>query len=469
MQIVNNYRFVIGGLHNRKKVLDDEEYIKIAYKTHEYLETLKIEDQDGIYWANPGKENGDGAIYTGSSGVVYFYIELYKLTKDEKYLEIIHKAADYIGKNWRKAGEAGIAMLLEYGITEDLGTVYNYYSGAASTGEGLIAVYQLTNRQQDKDAVREMTNFIVENAKEDENGLYWGIDCTMFHNAGTMIFLYHAAEVFRDEHLKEIANKAADRIVANAIEDPRGGYAWTSTLHAGVDRVPNFEGGTAGTGYALTVAYKYTHNEIYKHAAEEAAKHLLAISVKQGKGFLIPWHDSPDEEPIFYLANCHGPAGTSKLFYGLYQITGDEKYLDYIKALYYGMRHLGAPERMSVGYWNNVCVCCGTAGILQFLINCGIVFHGTPFGERIDKIAEIASEIIVGEQESKIGGRNGVWPIAYERVKPEKIAPDFGYSIGAAGIAATLIQYYQYKKKDIVFGRYIDDPYPTNIKLSDYK
>lgn len=465
MNTENKYKYILGGLHSRAKVTKDEEYIEIALKTHEYLQSLRIDDKDGIYWANPGKENGDGAIYTGSAGVLYFYIELYKLTKDEKYLEIINKAADYIDINWKKAGEAGVAMLLEYGITEDLGTVYNYYSGAASTGEGLISVYQLTKRQKDKDAVREMTDFILDNAKKDENGLYWGIDCTMFHNAGTMIFLYHAAEFLQDEHIKEVASKAADRIVANAIKDPRGGYAWTSTLHAGVDRVPNFEGGTAGTGYALTVAYRYTRNEAYKNAAKEAAKHLRAIAVKQGEGYLIPWHDTKDEEPIFYLANCHGPAGTSKLFYGLYQITRDEEYLDDIKNLYYGMRHLGAPEKMSVGYWNTVCVCCGTAGILQFLINCGIVFNNTAFADEINTVAKLTSEIIVGEQETKIGGRLGVWPIAYERVKPQNISPDFGYSIGASGIAATLLQYYQYKKKDINFGRYIDDPYPTNVKL----
>ena len=80
-------------------------------------------------------------------------------------------------------------------------------------------------------------------------------------------------------------------------------------------------------------------------------------------------------------------------------------------------------------------------------------------------MAEIATEILVGEQESKIGGRIGVWPIAYERVKPENVASDFGYACGSAGIAATLLQMYQFKKKEIHFIRYIDDPYPTNVTL----
>lgn len=465
MKIDQEYPFSIGGLHNREKPENIEEYIEIAKKAHDYLQSLRVEEKDGIYWAHPGKEDGNGAIYTGSAGVIYFYIELYNITKDKKYLEIINKAADYIDVNWRKAGEAGIEMLRENGIFEDLGTIYNYYTGAASVGEGLITVYGLTKMQKDKDAVREITDFILANAKEDNDGLYWGVDCTMFHNAGTMIYLYHAVEFLQDNKVKEAVERAADRIVANAIADPRGGYAWHSTLHGDVDRVPNFEGGTAGTGYALTVAYRYSKKEAYKQAAAEAAKHLKAIAVKQGEGFLIPWHDVPGEEPIFYLANCHGPAGTSKLFYGLYLITKEEQYLDDIKGLFYGMRHLGAPEKMSAGYWNSVCVCCGTAGILQFLLNCGIIFDGTDFGREASRVAEIAAEVLVGEQEKKIGGRQGVWPIAYERVKPENVAPDFGYATGSAGIAAALLQLYQFKKKEIRFIRYIDDPYPTNIIL----
>ena len=186
------FLFSPGKLFDRKKTENIEEFMNIALKAHEYLETLKIEDKDGIYWAYPGRENGDGSIYTGSAGVLCLYLELYRLTGEKKYRDIIDKAADYIDVNWRKSGEAGIQMLHDYGIYEDLGTIYNYYSGAASCGEGLIAVYSVTGREKDKEAVRVMTDFIADNAKEDEDGPYWGVDCSMFHNAGTMIFLFHA-------------------------------------------------------------------------------------------------------------------------------------------------------------------------------------------------------------------------------------------------------------------------------------
>lgn len=459
------YPFSIGLLHARKNVEKNEEYVEIAEGVHKYLESVRVDDKDGIYWTVSGDTDGNVTIYTGSAGVTYFYAELYKLTGNKEYLEIINKASDYVDSNWEKCKKAAVDMMLSYGIIDDTGIEYSYYTGAAGVGEGLIAIYKLTGRQKELYAIREITDDIIDHAKQDSDGPYWGQDCSMLHNAGTMLYLYHAAECLGDEKIKRIADKAADRIVAKAERDIRGGYAWESTIHQGVNRVPNFEGGTAGTGYALATAYKYTPKKEYLNAAIEAAKHLKAIAVKKGDGFLIPWHDNPDEKPIFYLANCHGPAGTSKLFYSLYEITHEEKYLDDIKGLYYGMRYLGAPEKMSAGYWNTVCVCCGTAGILQFLINCSIIFKGTDFADEADKMAEIAAEILVGEQEKKLGGRTGVWPIAYERIKPENIAPDFGYGTGSSGIGVTLLQMYQFKNKEINWFRFIDDPYPTGISL----
>jgi len=461
MASYGDYPFIVGHLHDRKKIRDNEEYLEIAKKVHEYLESIRVNDPDGIYWAVPGNDIGNGTVYTGSAGVAYFYIELYRLTKDPIYHDIIEKAADYLDRNWKHSAQYAVELMHSYDIWEDTGIQYSYYTGIAGAGEGLIAIYQYTGRQKEKNAIRDIASEIIKNAKQDADGLYWGSDCSMLFDAGTMLFLYHASECLGDEQIKTIANRAADRILAKAEKDPRGGLAWESTAHVGTHRIPNFECGTAGIGYALTIAYKYTPNPEYLQAAIEAAKHLKAIAVPQGKGFLIPWHDTPGEEPIFYLANCHGPAGTSKLFYRLYQLTDKQSYLEDIKGLYFGMRHLGAPEKISKGCWNTVCVCCGTAGILQFLINISIVFANSEFAEETARTAMTAAEILVGEQESKIGGRMGVWPVAYERVKPENVVPDFGYGTGSAGIGVTLLQMYEFTTHGKGWYRFIDDPFPT--------
>lgn len=455
------FDFAIGRAFNQKAPESVEEYLETAIKSHDYLESLKIEDSDGVHWAIAGNDNGNGSLYSGTCGVLFFYLELYKVTGDQKYLEIINSGADYLNKNWKKTIDSAIGNMLAYNITIDTGIEYSYYLGISSVGEGLIAVYNTTKREKDLETIKAITEYILNGLKNDEKGVHWGMDRSMLYDSGTMIFLYHASDLIKDERIITTANLIADATVSEAIKDERGGFAWISTAHEGVDRVPNFEIGTAGVGYALTIAYKYTKKESYLNAAVEAAKHLKAIAVKQGDGFLIPWHDEPGKEPIFYVSTCHGPTGTSKLFYRLFEETGDKQYLNDIKGLYKGLRHLGVPEKMSAGYWNSVCVCCGTAGVLHFLINCCIIFEGEEIAKDAEKAVKIAANVLLGEQEKKIGGRYGVWPIAYDRVLPEKVAPAYGYSDGAAGIAATLLQMYLFSKNEFEWIRFIDDPYPS--------
>lgn len=464
MNKYKDYGFRIGRAFNQKVPRSVDEYLETALKTHDYLESIKVQHESGVYWAIPGNDAGNSTLFGGSGGVLFFYLELYKVTGDQKYLEIVHSGTDFIDKNWKKTINEAKAVMLANGITADTGVEYNYYMGVAGVGEGLITIYNALKREQELDTIREITEYILDGVKNDADGIHWGTDCSMFYDSGIMLYLYHASELIKDERILTTANKIADTIVSKAIKDERGGFAWTSTLHAGVDRVPNFEGGTAGVGYALAAAYKYNQKESCLNAAIESAKHIKAIAVKQGEGFLIPWHDEPGKEPIFYVSNCHGPAGTSKLFYKLYELTKNNQYLEDIKGLYRGLRFLGVPEKMSAGYWNSVCVCCGTAGVLQFLINCGIIFEREEIAEDIIKTAKLAANILLGEQEKKIGGRYGVWPIAYERIKPENIAPEYSYLTGAVGIAAALLQTYLFLKNDFEWIRFIDDPYPATFK-----
>ncbi|MBQ3665195.1 MAG: hypothetical protein II919_03725 [Lachnospiraceae bacterium] len=65
---------------------------------------------------------------------------------------------------------------------------------------------------------------------------------------------------------------------------------------------------------------------------------------------------------LFYLGNCHGPVGTTKLFYELYKATNEEQYLQEVFALIEGARALGAPFVQSAGFWNTIGLCCGPAG-----------------------------------------------------------------------------------------------------------
>lgn len=454
-----SYHFEIGKTFRQKQPSDIEEYLNTAKAAHGFFEQCKAATADGIYWkdqinvVNPDAKQTDLSNYAGSSGILYYYLELYRITGDETYKELVLKAADYLDAHWQDQIIASKESFDIEGVSDSI------YIGIASLGMILSVVYEAFGREKDLNAIKAITEHVISDAGHNENGLYWSFDKSILLGGGTVLYLYKIYDLLKDDKVLDAANKGADAILSEAIKDPRGGYAWTSYAHPGQTRVPNFECGTAGVGYLFTVAYDQSGDERYLNAAKEAAKHLKAIAVPQGDGFLIPWHDNPDEETIFYVSTCHGPAGTSRLFYQLYKITNEQAYLDDIRGLYKGLRHIGVPERQSKGYWNTTCLCCGTAGVLQFLVNYSLIVGD----EDVKNTAITAGNILLGEQRLHNKIKSVAWPVAFERIHPENIAENITYGAGSAGISVALMQLYLLLKGEYKWDRLFDDPYPATV------
>lgn len=453
------YNFEIGKAFRQKQASGTDEYLETAKAAHGFFEQNKVETADGIYWkdrksvVNPDAKEADLGNYVGSGGILYYYLELYKVTGNDEFKELVLKAADYLDAHWKNQIAAADEAFPVEGISDSI------YLGIASVGMILSVVYKEFGREKDLETVKAITEQVIADAKTNESGLYWSFDKSILLGGGTVLYLYKIYELLKDSKILDAANKGAGVILEEAIEDPRGGYAWTSYAHEGQTRVPNFECGTAGVGYLFTVAYEITKDERYLNAAKEAVNHLKAIAVPQGDGFLVPWHDNPDEETIFYVSTCHGPAGTSRLFYQLYKLTGNKEYLDDIESLYKGLRHIGVPEKQSRGYWNTTCLCCGTAGVLQFLINYSLVSSDAD----VKKTAVTAGNILLGEQKRHEKLNAVSWPVAFERIKPENIAENITYGAGAAGIAGALLQLYLFLEGKYRWDRLFDDPYPNAV------
>lgn len=458
MSQVTDYVFKIGKEFNKKQATSNQEYLEIAEQVHDYLELNKIETEDGIIWKDvinlttggPAGDKVDLSQYGGSTGSLYYYLGLYKVTGNERYKDIILKGADYLNKHWKDQLE-----IVRNGEFYMEGLEYSYYLGISGIGTVLSKIYEEFEREEDKKTIEDITAEVIKGGKTTEEGISWSFDKSPLAGGGTVLYLYKVYNLLKDQKVLEAANKGADQIVAEAIHDERGGYAWTSYAHPNQTRVPNFECGTAGIGYILAVAYEVSRDERYLEAAKQAVTHLRAIAVKQGEGYLIPWHDNPNEETIFYVSTCHGPAGTSRLFYQLYKTTGDKQYLDDIAALYAGMRHLQVPEKQSVGYWNTVGICCGGAGIAQFLINYNIVSGR----DDVKDVAKLSGSILLGQYEKQTKGV--AWPLAFERVKPQNLSRGISYAAGASGVGVALLQLYLFFEDKYSWIRLFDDPYPV--------
>lgn len=450
-------KWIPGEFNVTKQAPLPEEYLATAEEAANYVEQYRIKTADTSYWDFLKEEsnNKNLSLYDGSAGIVYFYSMLYKVTNDKKYYDIALSGGNYLAVNWKEQ--------LDYSQANDADNFnLNYYTGVIGIAAVLLHLIKIGISSKYESALQAIADYTIAVAKSDEKGLYWVDSPGFMGDAGITVTLFEIGKILNNNELIQQADKAAKRILDSGKEDSdHGGKYWPKAAQPLFDfNLPNFELGTAGVGYALTLFYQFTGDEGYLEGAKQAAIYVRSIAIKQGDGYLVPYRLIADEKPFFYVGSCHGPNGTSKLFYSLYKITQDKTYLDDIEAFYNGLNHLGAPQKQSTGYWKNTSLCCGTAGLLQFYINAFNVTHDKKYLDSSQVAANILlSERRTFETESGIGS---VWPIVYTRVVPDEISEFGGYLTGAAGIATTLLQFYLVTINNFEWHKLSDDPFPEN-------
>jgi lantibiotic modifying enzyme len=165
----------------------------------------------------------------------------------------------------------------------------------------------------------------------------------------------------RQKGLTGIGEGAGERLLALARKSVYGDYWTSSTTHS--THYPNFSHGTAGIGYFLAELYEATHDERYRTCALAAGRYLRAIASKAETSNCLIFHNDAAGRDLFYLGWCHGPTGTARFFYRLYQLSNDSDWLDVVKEQAATLMASGIPEQQTPGYWNNVSRCCGAAGV----------------------------------------------------------------------------------------------------------
>jgi lantibiotic modifying enzyme len=197
---------------------------------------------------------------------------------------------------------------------------------------------------------------------------------------------------------------------------------------------PNFSHGTAGVAFFLARLSEATGRKPYLDAALAGAKYLLSIAKTDGDACLI-YHDEPDGKNLYYLGWCHGPVGTSNLFYALFKITGDKTWMDWVARSARGLMDSGIPEKETPGFWNNDGICCGLAGVSDFFRGLAKVTRNadySAFGLRaVDRLRAKATSDAAGLR----------WIQAEHRVRPDLLIAQTGMMQGAAGIGLVLLRW----------------------------
>jgi lantibiotic modifying enzyme len=411
-------------------------YKDVALDTAKWIRTTRVSTPFGIAWpADPkNPKSVSTALYNGSPGVVLFLIELYEATGEAAYLDDARHGAD---------------DLLTKIVSEPQSGLYDGIAGIGFTlGETWRATKDDKYRRAALAAVRELEGRATPAGK----GVQWNRTTDIISgSAGIGLFLLYADQTLHAPGAQALAVRAGDRLIELG-EPARGGARWA--MDPTTPRVmPNFSHGTAGIAYFLATLYKASHEPRFLDAAYAGARYLRAIAKTEGDVCLIE-HDQPDNPSLYYLGWCHGPAGTSRLFYQLFTITNDGMWMTWLAMSANGILKSGIPEQRTPGFWNNVSQCCGNAGVAQFFLD---LYGVTKERRYLDFAQRMTADLLARATRDSAGTR---WVQAENRIEPNILVAQTGFMQGAAGIGTWLLRLDGALHQRSPFVRFPDTPWP---------
>ena len=393
----------------------DTEYKEAALQAAQWIRSAAVTTDRGTAWlADPlDKKSVNTTLYSGVPGVVLFFLEAHHATADPSYLKDARIGADYL--------LAAVASEKQTGL----------YTGLAGIGFALEETYKVTREEKYRDGAKRCVQRLREAAVKSGRGVEWSeVTDIIGGSAGTGLFLIYAAREWSDTAALELATQAGHRMVELG-QAEAGGLKWAMTPK--FERLmPNFSHGTAGNAYFLATLYQVTKKIEFLDAALAGATYLKVIARTEGNACLI-FHHEPDGKDLYYLGWCHGPVGTARLFYRLYQITGSREWMDWTEKSARAILQSGIPEKQTPGFWNNVSQCCGSAGVAELFLS---LYRLTKHPPYLQFSKRVTANLLA---RSTREGQGRKWIQAEHRVKPELLVAQTGYMQGAAGIGMWLL------------------------------
>ena len=410
-----------------------ERAVDMARDTHRWIDSYKISTENGLAWGRAAEHPLSLVrnLYNGSAGIAIFLLELHRTTGDQAFLDDANSCGDDLVAYINDKDDLPCAM----------------FSGWGGYAFALIELYKATNEATFKTAAELCLQKLADQSTQVGNGRAWiepmpFSDITGFTGdreiydasvgaAGAgMVYLYALENHVYADSLP-LATAVGDRLIEVG-EEMAVGTQWRLMNDMPFPfTAPNFAHGGVGVAYFLARLYQHSNDQRHLEAAIKGAQHLQDIAFVSGEGHLV-CHQKEGKHPDnhYYLGQCHGPAGTSRLFYLLFQITSEPHWLDFAHSLMRGLLATGAPEQRSFGLWNNISQCCCDAGIGDYAL---YMYRATNESSYLDLSLRVADEL---DQRATSDADGCRWPQAEHRARPDFIETQTGYMQGAAGVGS---------------------------------
>ena len=424
-----------GGAREATQTRTQPAYRDVAIDAAKWIRYSRMETLFGITWpADPADpKTVSTALYSGAPGIVLFLLDLHAATGDAAYLADARRGADELMTKMPSESQMGL------------------YTGVAGLGFTFAETWRATKDDKYRKAALGTVRILTEKAGEVGKGVQWNNSTDIISgSAGIGLFLLYARDTLKDDKAGWLAVRAADRLLEIGIAD-KGGTKWAMESNA-ARMMPNFSHGTAGIAYFLATLHKATGGRRFLDGALAGARYLQAIAKTDGDICLVP-HNQPDGLDLYYLGWCHGPAGTSRLFYQLAQVTGDKTWMSWVQKAANGVLTSGIPGQRTPGFWNNVSQCCGNAGVAQFMLD---LYNVTREPKYLAFAERMTTDLLARATRDDKGTR---WVQAEHRVRPELLIAQTGYMQGAAGVGAWLLRLDAQQRKRTPFVRFPDSPW----------
>jgi lantibiotic modifying enzyme len=404
----------------------DQPYLDAALGAARWIQASAITTESGVVWPTDPLDlkSVNTGLYSGTPGPILFFLELYRYTGNASYLKAAREGAD--------------ALLAS--VSTDEGT--GLYAGVAGTGFTLGEMYLVTHERKYREGVLRCVQLLKDRSKNVGRGVQWSNTIDIISgNAGTGLFLLWADKELKAPGARELAVAAGQRLIEVGQRLDSDKLKWMMDP-AYPRELPNFSHGTAGVSYFLATLYQQTKQKEFLDAAMKGTNYLLSIADQEQKMCRIYHNDTPDGKTLYYLGWCHGPAGTARLFYRLYQITKDPVWMGWVKKAGRAVVASGGPERVvTPGEWNNVSMCCGISSEAEFFL---ALYKETRDQEFLELSKKATALLLSKATRDDKGVR---WIQAEHRVKPELLVAQTGYMQGASGIGMWLLHMNAFTEK----------------------
>jgi hypothetical protein len=306
-----------------------KEVIRIADK----LMSEAIYEGNGLYWNSLYSPDGvtinwikSESIYSGVSGITLFFIELYRVSNDKKYLQIAKLATNWLNTR------------IDVG-----GNNISFFTGQLGICYPNLKLYEITNDKLYLNICFKLVKFLI-NHKTIENNA----NELLNGNAGIVIFLLHLHKISQKDWLLKKIDLLVKCLIFSAHYSKFGLY-WDKS-HTQVRGLLGYSHGASGIAHAFLELGNYFKNESFYNIAELALSyesHLFDYQennwLNYNRGFFDENLETEsiqallDSDMKYFtkglscIAWCHGAPGIGLVRLRAYELLKKKKYLSELK------------------------------------------------------------------------------------------------------------------------------------------